>query len=452
LNVSRLNRLLLLAILGLLLLVAALVWRGERAGAAVSAVSPARGAEAVSGLAPVRITFGQSMDTTTLPQVQVSPAVSGTVSWEDDDTLLFRPTRPLAPERDYTVQLAPGAQSAAGRPVSQDVQWQFRTRATRLLYLGWDERDRAQLYAASPDGTSTRVLTEAALEVLDYALSPDGQTVVYSSVRQNGGSDLWTVAHDGSERGHLLECPGARCSNATWTPEGRRIVYERRPLLAEGAPPGPPRLWWLDPLSGETTPLFSDDQLLGLGARFSPGGRWISYVVPLEEAIQIYDLETGQTMRIPNGAGEPAVWHPWQSVTLVTDIQYEGEAFSVHIFRVSLPSGELTNISDQTTTNDGAPAWSPDAEWIAFGRKVPRAPVGRQIWLMRPDGSDALRLTNDPQSHFGPPAWSPQGTELLFQRYDMADPAAEPEIWRLDVAERRLQKVTGPGYQPSWLP
>ena len=457
---SSFDHLVLLIVVILALLVALLIWRGDRAGVSVTARSPAPSAADASGLASVRLRFGQAMDTGAVPDLQLelagSGAVTGTVYWEDDSTLALRPATPLLPETTYTVRLPAGAQSVTDRPLRQEQRWQFTTRSLRILYLDWDEQDRVQLYAVDLGGGEPQQLTSAPLSVLDYALAPDGGTIVYSDQRQGGGSNLWQLSlervTEGAGAQLLLDCGGDQCSGPSWDPQGRRLVYERRSFFSPDAPPGPPRLWWLDPQTAETTPLFDDSQLLGHTARFAGNGRWLSYIVPLEQAMQVYNFETGEVIRLANEIGEPSAWHPWRAQLLSNNIQYQGESFSVHIFRLDLPAGELTNLSSQSITNDAAPAWSPSGDWIAFGRKVPRAPVGRQLWLMRPDGSQETALTDDLSSNFGPPSWSPSGQQILVQRFSIEQPDSDPGIWLVDVDDGELHQVAGSGFQPSWLP
>ena len=58
------------------------------------------------------------------------------------------------------------------------------------------------------------------------------------------------------------------------------------------------------------------------------------------------------------------------------------------------------------------PAWSPDGRWIAFVRRQ-RGDVEREIWILRPDGSGARRLTSLHGSSINP-AWSPNSARIVF--------------------------------------
>jgi Tol biopolymer transport system component len=310
-----------------------------------------------------------------------------------------------------------------------------------------------QLFVISPTGGSPTQLTQAELGVWDYGLSPDGTSLIYGTLRQDGGSDLWETAIDDSNAHPLLTCPEAACSGAVWSPDGRRLVYERRNMLAPGAAPGPPHLWWLDPATGETVPVFEDRQWFGYGVRWSPDSNWLSYVAPSSQGVQVYNINDGRSFLIPSRMGGLAVWSPRGDALLVADIQQQPEGFAVHLLKADPTNGQLTDLSGtNANVEDSSPIFSPDGGWIALTRKVAGAAMGKQLWLMRPDGSEAHYLTNDTSIHHGLPEWSPDGRYLLYQRFPLKELGAQPGVWLLDIETERAQEIITPGNRPTWLP
>jgi Tol biopolymer transport system component len=324
----------------------------------------------------------------------------------------------------------------------------------RLLYIGWEtESDFNQLYTIRPDGSDQLRLTNEPNGVLDFAIAPDGSRIVYSARNLDGSADLWQLDGNGGNRRQLLACGLAHCSQPAWHPDGRRLVYERRNIATPGAPPGPPRIWWLDSETGQTLAVFQDTQWLGLGAAFSPDGRWLSYIAPVNQEIQAYNLETGESVIIPSKSGEEAVWSLDSASLLVSEMQIDDERFVTHLFRANLADATLENLSGEgMDTNDGQPTYAPDGSWIAFNRKKPRAPMGKQLWLMRPDGEEQTALTDNANIHYGQPAWSPDGTHLVVQGYLLAEPGAQPTLWLVNLATKELTPITTPAIQPAWIP
>ena len=452
LKLSRFDHVVISFLLGILLLTGFVIWRGDQLGLEVVAFSPT--AEQASTQAIVQIIFNEPLDPATEPALSLEPPVTGTISFERE-TLTFWPAQPLSTDMTYRVSLTAGVVSERGRRLLQPVTWEFRTRQSRILYLGLDASEQNQIYVseipAGGQGTLPTQLTEAPF-VVDFSVAPDGSAIVYTILRDDGGSDLWIMAADGSNQRKLLACVEAACSNTSWSPDGRRIIYEWRNIPTPGAPPGAPRLWWLDADTGETVPVFQDSQLLGLGARLSADGRWLSFVSPIDQGIQVYNLEDGSALLISNQMGSPAVWNPQDNALLMSNISLSEEQWAVYLEKVDVESEERTPLSQQGDVDDSSPAWSPDGEWIAFGRKQPRTPMGRQLWLMRADGSDPHALTNDADVHYGPFAWSPDGRYILLQRYDLAEPYARAAIGLLEVGTGIMREVAAPGTQPAWLP
>jgi TolB protein len=338
-----------------------------------------------------------------------------------------------------------------------------------ILFLRPDDAGLAQLFSLSAPDAAPQQLTKAesgpGLDLIDFAVSPDATTIVYSAFVDIGGTVIRQITGDGRDDQVILECPSDECSGIVWSPDGRRLVYERRALDEGGA--GQPRLYWLDPETGETKPLIEGDTTPSFGASFSPDGDWLSYVSPSNDGIVLYQLADGRQRLIPSRVGRPAAWSPDSADIVIGDLIVTGrlvapggenapetgqESSAVYLYRVTLEEeGSRERLSPEASIEDSVPAWSPGGRWIAFGRRPAETVTGRQLWLMRPDGGDARALTDEPSIFHGLPNWSPDGRWLLFQRYDLTDPTAIPSVWLMEVATGELRRVVENGYQPAWL-
>jgi Tol biopolymer transport system component len=70
----------------------------------------------------------------------------------------------------------------------------------------------------------------------------------------------------------------------------------------------------------------------------------------------------------------------------------------IEIFRMSPVSGQVVQLTNTPGVDDTSPSWSPDSKRLAFSR-------GGDIWVMKPDGTNAVNITHTPtlETH---PAWS----------------------------------------------
>jgi len=331
----------------------------------------------------------------------------------------------------------------------------FDIEQARILYVRPTEEGRHHLVVLPLDGGEPQTLNDEPDGIWDYALSPDGETIVYSLHPLSGSGDLWAVDVDGSNHRQLLACPEAQCCGAIWSPDGERLIYERRDLSSLNALLGAPSLWWVDVASGQTNPLFQDSQMPGYDPRWSPDGEWLSYVSPTTTQIQVYNLLDGRSRAVPSQSGQPVIWHPEGDAFLMVDIWREGENTLSHLLRFEPDTEELLDLNGESLLADQGASWSPDGEWIAVVRGQladTGAYQGDHLWLMRPDGSDARQLTTQERIIHGTPVWSPDGNYLLFRQYDLDELLCQGDIWVLQIETGEQWEVASPGSQPAWLP
>lgn len=80
---------------------------------------------------------------------------------------------------------------------------------------------------------------------------------------------------------------------------------------------------------------------------------------------------------------------------------------------------------DGTKAHDWMPEWSPDGQWLAFASDRSGS---REIWIIKPDGTGARRLTaTDTAEH---PDWAPDGRTLLLGSFNGT---TDVSIYRVDV-------------------
>jgi Tol biopolymer transport system component len=85
------------------------------------------------------------------------------------------------------------------------------------------------LYTSNPDGSDLRRLTTNPLYDAEATLSPDGQTIVFTSLR-DGDIDVYTMSVDGSNLRRLTDELGYD-GGPFFSHDGRRIVWRRSVLV-----------------------------------------------------------------------------------------------------------------------------------------------------------------------------------------------------------------------------
>ncbi len=425
---------------------------GDRVGARVVSVTPESGG-VVGAHSRIGVEFAQAMNQASVESAfAIEPPVPGKFTWEDRE-LWFTPREPFRLGVTYIARITTGAISVGGQRVKNDVVWQFTVRELSIIYVA-PASDARELWSVALSGGEPKPLTGTGGMIYDFAVSPDGEGIAYTVVNEQTGIDLWLMNRDGSNQRLAVNCAADRCITPNWAPDGSRLAYSRQNAgIAPGAPNGPPRVWTLDIASGQTAAVYQDSQVLGYGPSWSPDGRRIAAFDGSVGGIRVLDLQTGDVMILPSQMGVVGTWAPDGQTMLYNDLSVVGEQPYVKMYLANFQTKEvnLAFEAGEAQIDYSVPVWSPDGQWAAAGLKNALSGGGNQLWIMRPDGSEGRAIADDPKYTYGAYRWDPWSQSLLFQRFELGEPFAKPEIMMWSPGDG-VRFIAQDASMPAWLP
>jgi TolB protein len=243
-------------------------------------------------------------------------------------------------------------------------------RLTGRIVLSGGPPHAEDIYVVNASGAGLTQLTTNLGSEFDPSWSPDGKQIVYrDSRRGNNNDEIYVMNADGSGQRNLSNHPINDWGPA-WSPAGAKIAFNSG-------------------RSGENM------------------------------SIYVMNSDGSGVQRLTTIEGEYPAWSP-ESERIAFESQQPG-AFgnnpNYDIVVMNADGSGATRLTTYAGVDQGA-AWSPDGTRIAFqsarcdtGRSAGSGPM-EDIFVMSADGSGQTRLT-----HAGGyrPAWSPDGTMLVFQ-------------------------------------
>ena len=200
------------------------------------------------------------------------------------------------------------------------------------------------------------------------------------------------------------------------TPKGNgKLAY------TQGLDDGTIQIFTSDPEGGPATQLTSTG--VNVDPAFSPDGTRIAFASNRAGNLEIYvmNADGNQPVRLTNAprADRAPSWSPDGTKIVFESRRDTGPMAGFQLYVMNADGSGQTRLTNNTT-NDGHASWSPDGMHIAFQSN--REGNGRNhIYLMNPDGSSQTRVYMTPQTTLeeAQPAWSPDGTRLLFVAGDL---------------------------------
>jgi len=239
-----------------------------------------------------------------------------------------------------------------------------------------------QICLMNADGSGRRQLTNFPATAFYPSLSPDGQTIYFSS-NQSGTFEIYSIDINGNGLQKLTNGIGSLYAPEL-SPDGERIIFTNN---GNG-------LWVMNPDGSNPRALtFKDD----IDPTWSPDGSMIAFASSRSGGRQLFVANANgknvEQVTDLNNMGGRSSWSP-DGTKLAF---YRGPSGDRNIYVINIDGSGL-----QKLTNGGdnlGPSWSPDGEWIAF---TSFRDGNNEIYIVRPDGSRETRLTNSLTSDWQP--------------------------------------------------
>lgn len=256
-----------------------------------------------------------------------------------------------------------------------------------------------QICIMNADGSGMRRLTTEDNHRHYYSsLAPNGQSILYSAFREQNVYEIYSLdLNDGSvdrltNRLGVLNAPEV-------SPDGNSITFTR------GNPQnGNLQIMVMD-RNGEN--VGNIPQVFGWDPTWSPDGNQILFASGPEEGVQLFIVNRNgggmrQLTNFPGIRGRSDWSADGQSI-----VTYSGPAWNREVYIMNADGSNARQLTPSGGNSQG-PSFSPDGKWVAFTAYFDNYgdDHGCEIYVIRTDGTDLRRLTNNEYCDYQP-RWGP---------------------------------------------
>jgi len=256
-----------------------------------------------------------------------------------------------------------------------------------------------QICIMNADGTGFRRLTTNDSKQHFYpSLAPDGQSVVYSAFVETDNYDIFELHLANGNVTHLTNTYGVE-TGPEISPDGGSITYARYSSTSDNFQ------IYLANRNGKNAGNIA--RVFGWDPTWSPNGKRILFASDMRGSNQLYTVKLdGSDLQVITNLPALRGRSDWSADGNYI-VTYSGPAWNRELY---IMNSDGTN-SHQLTPSGGnsqGPSFSPDGKWVAFTAYFDDYgdDHGCEIYVIRVDGTDLRRLTNNDYCDYQP-RWGP---------------------------------------------
>ena len=252
-----------------------------------------------------------------------------------------------------------------------------------------------QVCIMNADGSGMRRLTTDDTRRHAYAsLAPDGQSIVYSSFREQNVYEIYSLELGDGSVAQLTDRTGVLLAPEI-SPDGTTIAFAR------GNPStGNVQIMLID-RNGENAR--NIPQVNGWDPTWSPDGNKILFASGAEGTAQLFVVNRDgsglrQVSNLPAIRGRSDWSADGQFI-----VTYSGPAWHREVYIMDADGSNARQLTPDGGNSQG-PSFSPDGKWVAFTAYFDHYgdDHGCEIYIIRIDGTDLRRLTNNDYCDYQP--------------------------------------------------
>lgn len=278
--------------------------------------------------------------------------------------------------------------------------------------------------------------------------SPDAKSIIFQAVPKKEGigeDDYQIYTLDlGLQSPKMVSTGKGACTCAFFRPDGKKIIFASSHLDPDVDKPKPPKQgrgyeWNFSPhmeifeadLDGSNLKRLTNAEGYDAEGSYSPDGKQIVFTSNRDADLEIYvmNADGSAPKRLTNGKGyDGGPFFSPDGKTILYRGDRRGDGKQNLQIRMIGADGSNDRIIAENTIFNWCPYWHPSGKYFIFtqadhGARARGEVPNYDLFLMKTDGGDAIRITDD-AAFDGLPVFSPDGKKLMWtsQRGGLKEP------------------------------